>query len=95
MLQMPTNKCSYKDANQYLRRRLDLWANEDLGALMDEGLAIQDRYRTKASGGRLRGDDDIAHRFGNCMSTGRVHQAIRMVSEHSKNGPSRGQECYA
>ena len=87
MLQMPTNKCSYKDANQYLRRRLDLWANEDLGALMDEGLAIQDRYRTKASGGRLRGDDDIAHRFGNCMSTGRVHQAIRMVSEHSKNGP--------
>ena len=86
LLQKPTDKCSYKDAGQHLRRRLDLWERKDLQALMEEGECLQQQYRPKFQGGRFQGEEDAARRFGNSMATGRVHEALRMLMDNGASG---------
>ena len=82
MLQIPTSfGCSYKEATSHLRCRLALWADQNLTALVDEGRSLQKQFRTQMPGGRLQGEHDQARKFGQCMSTGHVHEALRMLSE--------------
>ena len=86
VLQIPPGKCSYQDASHHLRRRLDLWAKNDLDVLMEEGQCIQKKCHGKNA--RFRGEEDLARQFGNCMSSARVHQAIRMLSESAEEASS-------
>ena len=81
LLQQPTEKCSYRDAGLHLRRRMALWESKDLRALVEEGECLQDQFRAHVRGGRFLGDDDIARRFGKRMSTGRVHEALRLLAD--------------
>ena len=62
-----------------MRRRLDLWERKDLESLFDEGECLQQHFCTTVRGGLFLGEEDAAQKFGNCMSAGRVHQAIRML----------------
>ena len=89
LLQKPADKCTYKNATQHLRRRLDLWEKKDLEALLDEGKCIQHQLRFGRQGGRWFGEEDAARSFGNRVSAGRVHQALRMLSEKG-NDPATG-----
>ena len=81
LLQKPKYKCTYKEASQHLRRRLELWDEKNLDLLMEEGQCIQQQFRTKVRGGQLLGEEDLARRFGSRMSMGRVHEALRMLTE--------------
>ena len=89
LLQKPMPSCGYKDATQHLRRRLDLWATQDL-SLLEEGRCLQKQFTLKTRGGQLRGEEDCACQFGMCMATGQVHQALRMLSEEKSDEASAG-----
>ena len=81
MLQKPTHNCSYQEASRHLRRRWELWTSGDLTSLMEEGKSMQKQSKLRVKNLRLCGEEDVARRFGNCMSSGRVRQAVRMLSE--------------
>ena len=48
---------------------------------MEEGKSMQKQSKLRVKNLRLCGEEDVARRFGNCMSSGQVQQAVRMLSE--------------
>ena len=82
MLQKPTREsCGYKVATEHLQRRLGLWAECNLSSLLDEGRCLQKHVHSRRPGGQFRGEKDQARDFGLRMSSGQVHQALRMLDE--------------
>ena len=81
ILQRPTAGCGYKETTQHMRRRLALWADRNLSELLKEGQSLQKQFRTRTPGGHFRGEKDRAQKFGNCMSAGRIPEALRMLTE--------------
>ena len=86
VLQTPMSKSSYQESSRHILRRLDLWMSKDFEALMEEGQCIQKRCHMKKV--RFQGEEDRARQFGNCMSSGRIHQAVRMLSESIDEAPA-------
>ena len=83
LLQQPHASSKSRDHVQHLPRRLDLWKNGDVQALIREGSTIQKRIKL----GRGRVDDDhIAHIFSKLMLEGKVKSALRYVTDSVKGG---------
>ena len=86
LLQKPMDKCSCKEAGQHLRRRMDMWEKKELRALFEEGMCLQKQQFSKPLSRKPRGEDDTARKFGTSTSNGRVHQALRMLTENLTGG---------
>ena len=86
LLQKPHSRTSNHDLVSCLQRRLSLWIQGDVDALLDEGRTIQQRL-VSHSGFQSRLDDDhhISRRFVEHMLHGNVKTALNLLntSEHS------------
>ena len=83
LLQAPASGCTYKEATQHLKRRMPLWQKGAISELVEEGRCLQKQFCTKQRGGRLQGEEDRARHFGDFISSGRVHDALRMLTDES------------
>ena len=82
LLQKPHPKSKVKDHIRHLQRRLDLWLDGDLQALLDEGKSIQKRLGNHS---RSSNDEDVGETFRNLMLKGR-EGALRYLLKHTTGG---------
>ena len=83
LLQRPPGKLRTKDLSKHLECRLSLWMDGDLESLLIEGRTIQFQIKTQNSS---RSPKDMAHHFTNLMLTGKVRDAICLLSENENSG---------
>ena len=83
LLQRPPGKIRTKDLSKHLERRLSMWIDGDLESLLIEGHTIQSRIKTQHF---PRSSKDMARWFANLMFTGKVRDAIRLLSENKNGG---------
>ena len=81
-LQKPNRTSKSKDHVAHLHRRLTLWKEDDLSALLDEGRCIQRHLRFRG----VPDKDRAARIFNNLMLQGKVHSALHYLSCHSSGG---------
>ena len=79
MLQVPHHRSGNKENATHLRWRMDLWEADDLTSLLEEGQCLQRNILVGRPGGKPQGETDNARLFGQYMSSGRVHDALRML----------------
>ena len=84
LLQKPHRGSKTKDHAHCLDRRLQLWLNGDVEALLAEGCTIQQRLGARKPSGR---GTDEARAFANLMKKGKVKDAMRLLSDDSKGDP--------
>ena len=91
LLQKPTrDNCGYKEATEHLRRRLDLWDEQDLPSLLDEGRCLQKQALKRSPGGQFLGEKDRVREFGLSMASGQVHRALHTLTEETNGTSSSG-----
>ena len=91
LLQKPTrDSCGYKEATEHLRRRLDLWDEQDLPSLLDEGRCLQKHALKRRPGGQFLGEKDRVREFGLSMASGQVHRALHTLTEETNGTSSSG-----
>ena len=83
LLQKPSQKSKARDHVSHLKRRLEMWKEGNIQALLQEGRCIQ-RYLTKRP--RPSDDEAIARNFGRMMEQGKVRSALQYLSRHSTGG---------
>ena len=84
LLQKPSRTSKCKDHMIHLQRRLDMWFNGELHALVSEGRCIQKHLRT---GSRQKDDDEaIAKTFRDLILNGKVRDAMRFLSRKTSGG---------
>ena len=91
LLQKPTrDNCVYKEATEHLRRRLDLWDEQDLPSLLDEGRCLHKHALKRRPGGQFLGEKDRVREFGLSMASGQVHRALHTLTEETNGTSSSG-----
>ena len=83
LLQKPHSRSKAKDHSVHLERRIQLWLEGDIAALMEEGRTIQHQLKHQKS---ARAPHQTARIFAKLMMEGKVRAAIRLISEESKGG---------
>ena len=84
LLQKPHNKSKEKENSACLERRLSLWLEGDISALLKEGQSIQDRLKHPLP---VNSENDRrAQTFGKLVMQGKVRDAIRLLSDSSSSG---------
>ena len=84
LLQKPHAKSKSKEHVACLERRLLLWHNGDIPALLNEGKCIQDHLQSAIqSGTKPRNNVRV---FDHLMSLGKVSAALKILSEDTKRG---------
>ena len=84
LLQKPFVKSKTKDHCSCLDRRLKQWLEGDIKALLSEGKCIQ-RHLTSQTYKSLE-FEKITRGFNRLMLQGKVHQAVRLISNAEKSG---------
>ena len=84
LLQKPFVKSKTKDHCSCLDRRLKQWLEGDIKALLSEGKCIQ-RHLTSQTYKSLE-FEKITRGFNRLMLQGKVHQAVRLISNVEKSG---------
>ena len=83
LLQKPSRTSKSKGHVKHLQRRLQLWLDGNIDALLDEGECIQNRL-TKST--TSQSTDVIARTFRNLMLQGKVQSALNYISRNSSGG---------
>ncbi len=83
LLQKPSRTSKSKDHVMHLQRRLTLWSNGQLQALLSEGRCIQKHLKTSS---RHMDDDAISKTFSDLISNGKVRGALRFLSRKNGSG---------
>ena len=76
-------QAKYKDHVKHLQRRIKLWLDGDIEALLDEGECIQKRLSKSTT---PQSNDVIARTFRSLMLQGKVQSALRYISRNSNGG---------
>ena len=84
LLQKPHAKSKSKEHVACLERRLLLWHNGDIPALLNEGKCIQDHFQSAIQSGTKPRNN--ARVFDRLMSLGKVSTALKILSEDTKGG---------
>ena len=79
-------KSKAKEHTSHLERRLKLWLDGKLDELLYEGRTIQQRL-TQRMPPQQKSDDQTARTFAKLMMEGKVHAALRLVTEGNNGGP--------
>ena len=77
--QKPSRNSKSKINKDYLAKRIKLWKEQDIKALLREGREIQKRLKKQISGDR----ESAGKSFTRLMMQGKVSQAMRFISESS------------
>ena len=85
LLQKPSRTSKSKDHVIHLQRRMELWHDGDIQALLDEGKCIQKRLG-KVTSSRSTDSDTIARTFRDLMFKGKVQSALRYLSRTTNGG---------
>lgn len=80
LLQKPSRASKSRDHITHLQRRLELWTDGDIQALLDEGKCIQKRASSTSNG------DATARIFRDLMLQGRVQSALRYLWRNTNGG---------
>ena len=83
LLQKPSKRSKAKDHISHLKRRLELWKQGNIEALVQEGKCIQKPLVNKP---RPSDNDAIARNFGRMMEQGKVKAALRYLSQNTSGG---------
>ena len=83
LLQKPSKRSKAKDHISHLKRRLELWKQGNIEALVQEGECIQKPLVNKP---RPSDNDAIARNFGRMMEQGKVKAALRYLSQNTSGG---------
>ena len=83
LLQKPSKASKTKDHISCLERRLTSWFNGDLGELVREGRAIQQRL---PKFGSTKTNNNLARSFANLMFRGKCKAALDLLSNVGKGG---------
>ena len=88
LLQKPHSRTSGRDLASCLQRRLPLWNQSDIDALLNEGHTIQHRLLSH-SGSHQKLDDDhhISRHFVECMLHGNVRSALNSITSEQSGVP--------
>ena len=73
LLQKPSHTSKSKDHVTHLQRRMELWLDDDLQALLDEGKCIQKRLGKATNPSN---SDAITQTFRDLMLQGKVQSAL-------------------
>ena len=84
LLQKSAEKASAQVCKEHLLRRLDLWENDKIDDLMQEGRAIQERLKKAKS--KYADDSYVTKTFSFYMMNGRVKAAINLLAKAGKGG---------
>lgn len=84
LLQKPFVKSKTKDHANCLERRLNLWLKGDIKALVNEGRCIQKHLISQTN--QPLEFEKITRGFSRLMLQGKVHQAVRLISNADKGG---------
>ena len=82
LLQKPHAKSKTKEHVSHLERRMKLWSQRDVDALLYEGKCIQKHLTSSKH--RTVEFENIARGFSRLMLQGKVHQAVRLISNAEK-----------
>ena len=80
LLQKPSARSKAKDHSEALLRHIDWFQSGDVERLIAEGREIQHRLKPKKS------QQDISKTFSKLMMEGKIHSALRFLSEESQGG---------
>ena len=83
LLQKPSRTSKSKDHVAHLQRRMELWLDGDIQALLDEGKCIQKRLGKATSPSN---NVAIARTFRDLMLQGKVQGALRYLSRNTNGG---------
>ena len=84
LLQKPHSRSKSKEHTSCLRRRLEQWKVGDIANLLDEGATIQARLlRPSFQNGSLK---NRSKQFAELVFSGKIKQAMNMLSEDGKGG---------
>ena len=84
ILQRPHAKSTAGENKQHLTRRMALWEAGDIPALLREARVLQKLSQQHCHG--KVSTDNLSRRFTHLMLEGKVHAAIRLITEQSKGG---------
>jgi len=81
-----------KDHVATLERRLDMWDRGEVEELVDEGVELQRVWKRvfRVKGSKKQGVVDDGRKFSSLMSAGKVHDALRYLSETATGSVSQG-----
>ena len=83
LLQKPSKTSKAKDHTKALERRMELWWNGDINALVFEAETIQNRMKTVNS---ARDISQISKQFVMMMEKGNVNGALKVLTNNMSNG---------
>ena len=83
VLQIPHHRSKVKEHITCLERKMLLWKDGDLSALVKEGRAIQQRLPKCSSS---KQEKVLAHTFANLMFKGKTHAALDLLTNAGKGG---------
>ena len=83
LLQKSSKSSKSKENKEHLERRICLWKQKNLVALVDEVKAIQNRLTNSNAKPRT---EDIRNKFSELMQHGKVNQALKLLSKEASNG---------
>ena len=83
LLQKPHKRSKAKEHSSHLDRRLNLWKNGSIDALLKEGRAIQKQF------GNInhKSSEDLPRTFAKLLMEGKVKRALNLLSDYSSGGP--------
>ena len=81
LLQKPNDSKILKNHSEHLRRRLDMWRSGRVLELFDECQCIQSHMPSRHSGMARHGGEKSDVTFSNLVLSGKMHSAIRYLSE--------------
>ena len=86
LLQRPYVKSKDSDHVKLLTRHLSLWNRGDIDSLVSEGRTLQHQFSKSAKHKSVSDDASVARRFSQLMMSGKVKDALRLLSSVSDGG---------
>ena len=83
LLQKPHKRFKAKEHSSHLERRLGLWNNGSIDALLKEGRTIQKQFRNI----NHKSSEDLPRAFAKLLMEGKVKKALNLLSDYSSGGP--------
>ena len=83
LLQRTSKKTKSSENKETLKRRLQLWKNNQIGELLHECRTLQNRL---PKGQPKLDEEELTKRFINLMLQGNVRQAVRLLERDASNG---------
>ena len=83
LLQKPHKRSKAKEHSSHLERRLGLWNNGSIDALLKEGHTIQKQF----SNINHKSSEDLPRAFAKLLMEGKVKKALNLLSDYSSGGP--------